>query len=96
MYRSICRSAFRPERQSVLFFIKHKRLLISKTSKEATNATHAAMIPAQSILTRVRIGQRLTQRQLLKPGVSDNVDPCQILFERTAPCTPKSAPFRSS
>ncbi len=29
-------------------------------------------------------------------GVSDNVDPCQTLFERTAPCTPKSAPFRSS
>jgi len=31
-----------------------------------------------------------------KPGLSDNVDPCQTLFERTAPCTPKSAPFRSS
>ena len=29
MYRPICRSAFRPERQSVLFFIKHKRLLIA-------------------------------------------------------------------
>ena len=44
---------------------------------------------------------RATTRQwvrssLAKTGVSDNVDPCQTLFERTAPCTPKSAPFRSS
>ena len=31
-----------------------------------------------------------------KSGISDNVDPCQALFERTNPCTPRSAPFRSS
>src|SRR5947199_8365091 len=44
---------------------------------------------------------RATTRQwvgssLATTGVSANVDPCQTLFERTAPCTPKSAPFRSS
>ena len=28
--------------------------------------------------------------------VSDNVGLCQVFFERTPPCPPKSAPFRSS
>ena len=30
-----------------------------------------------------------------KPGLSDNVGPCQALFERTTACTPRRAPFRS-
>jgi len=45
------------------------------------------------------IGERLDVLVLnagISKAVSDNVDPCQALFERTAPCTRKSVPFRSS
>ena len=34
-------------------------------------------------------------RLLLLARVSDNAGGCQVLFECTNPCTPKSAPFRS-
>ncbi len=51
-------------------------------------------------LLDVKSGKVLADQMLViedgKIVISDNVDPCQTLFERTAPCTPKSAPFRSS
>ena len=36
-----------------------------------------------------------TGELLLKHRLSDNVGYCQVFFERTNLCTPKSAPFRS-
>ena len=38
---------------------------------------------------QLSVQQQLTELAINR--ISDNVDPCQALFERTAPCTPKSA-----